>query len=136
MIVDASALIAILNREAGYRELVLALAEGAPMIPAPALTAFFAITGSHSETAARRAEELVRTLRRSGVEVAPFEERHAAITRRARESYGQGGAKGGALTLTDLMVYAVAKDQAAPILCVGPAFAKTDALIHPASRTA
>jgi ribonuclease VapC len=136
MIVDTSALVAIVNREEQFQDLARAMGRTNPMLPAPALTEFFVVTAGRSTAIGRMGEELIRVLRRSGLEIVPYEERHAAITRRARDAYGKGNGRGGLLNIVDLMVYAVAKDRAAPILCTGRDFASTDAMIHPASRTA
>lgn len=129
MIVDASALICVLNRAPGYKGLLRALVSEPAALPAPALSVFHLATARHSPQAARMGEELIRALRRADLDIPAYEERHAAIVRRARETWPH-------LNLTGLMVYALAKDRAAPILTASAAYAATDAAIHPASLIA
>jgi ribonuclease VapC len=129
MIVDASALIAVLNRAPGYKGVLRALVTGPAALPAPSLSVFHLATARHSAGAARMGEELIRALRRADLEIPAYEERHAAIVRRARETWPH-------LNLTGLMVYVMAKDRAAPILTASPAYGATDAVIHPASLVA
>jgi ribonuclease VapC len=69
-----------------------------------------------------------------GLSIVAFDRDHAEITATARELYGRGNGRGGRLNFGDLMVYAIAKSRAEPLLCTGRDFASTDREIHPASR--
>jgi ribonuclease VapC len=135
LIIDSSALVAIILGEPHSIELRDAIF-GAPeaQLPATAITEIQLVIGGRGRSYLVAAEALFELLFAKGVEVAPFERRHAAITAVAREQYGKGNAKGGLLNFGDLMVYAVAKDRGEALLCTGRDFASTDIEIHPASR--
>lgn len=69
------------------------------------------------------------------LEIEPFTAEDAEIAGEANRAHGKGNGKGGTLNLLDLMVYAMARRLAEPILCTGRDFAATGIDIHPASRT-
>jgi ribonuclease VapC len=135
LIIDSSALVAIILGEPHCIELRDAIF-GAPeaQLPATAITEIQLVIGGRGRSYLAAAEALFELLFAKGVEVAPFERRHAAITAAAREQYGKGNGRGGLLNFGDLMVYAVAKDRGEALLCTGRDFASTDIEIHPASR--
>lgn len=137
MIVDTSALMAILNDEEGVDELSGALATEDSFIPAPALVEFRRVV-SHRKSAAleRKAEVLLAELFSGRLKILEFRADHALSAAVANGRYGTRVAQGGTLNLLDLMVYGCAREQALPILCTGRDFTATDADIHPASRTA
>ena len=134
MIVDTSALVAIVLGEPGWGKLSEALKDGPRSIPAPAIMELQMVTGRRGGGDAERAEALLTALLADGVEVASFAYRHTQLTHIARERYGKGNGNGGLLNFGDLMVYAIAKDRGEPLLCTGRDFASTDVIIHPASR--
>lgn len=134
MIVDTSALIAILLGEVGSGRILDALDEEAGFLPAPALAEFWAVASGDRVDAAQQARELVDEWRDGGLTVLPFNEDHAQRVREAIPLYGKGNGRGGLLNLTDLMVYAVAKERGEPLLCTGKDFAATDLKLHAASR--
>lgn len=134
MIVDTSALVAIVLGEPGWELLRKALNDKPLIVPAPALTELHLVTAGRSEEDWQVAQALIDSLLRDGLQVAPFEKRHADITGAARGAYGRGNGRGGLLNFGDLMVYAVAKQRGEPLLCTGRDFASTDLAIHPASR--
>ncbi len=134
MIVDTSALVAIVLGEPGWEQLLEALGDGLRQIPAPVITELQMVTGRRGDGDVARAEALLDTLFADGVEVASFAHRHAQLTHIARERFGKGNGRGGLLNFGDLMVYAIAKDRGAALLCTGRDFASTDLAIHPASR--
>lgn len=135
MIIDSSALVAILLREAHSTELRDAiLGAKSAAIPAPAMTEIQLVIGGRGQQYLAATTALFEILLAEGVEVVAFDQRHADITAIAREAYGRGNGRGGKLNFGDLMVYAVAKDRGVPLLCTGHDFASTDLEIHPASR--
>lgn len=134
MIVDTSALIAVVLGEPGWEKLLDALKDGPRCIPAPALMELQLVTAGRGGGDPERADALLETLLGDGVEVASFAHRHAQLTKIGRERFGKGNGRGGLLNFGDLMVYAVAKDYDRPLLCTGRDFASTDLKIHPASR--
>ena len=134
MIVDTSALIAVLLGEEGNREILDALDEEAGFLPAPALAEFWTVAIRSRVDAAHQASVLLDEWRDGGLTVLPFTDEHALRVREAIPLYGKGNGRGGLLNLTDLMVYAVAKERAEPLLCTGQDFATTDLDLHAASR--
>ncbi|MBU6206146.1 MAG: type II toxin-antitoxin system VapC family toxin [Alphaproteobacteria bacterium] len=133
MIVDTSALVAIVRRESEFEAIFEALLSTSALLPAPARVELDRVVG---KTAHERhlTDVLIGELESSGLQIIPFGDHHASIARDANTRFGQGNGKGGALNLLDLMVYAVAQERGLPILCTGKDFAATDAVIHPASR--
>nr|WP_087573889.1 type II toxin-antitoxin system VapC family toxin [Sphingomonas sp. CDS-1] len=134
MIVDSSALIAVLLGEEGGDRILDALDEGAGFLPAPALAGFWAVASGSRVDAAQPARELVDQWRDGGLTVLPFTEDHAQRVLEAIPLYGKGNGRGGLLNLLDLMVYAVAQERGEPLLCTGKDFAATDIELHATSR--
>lgn len=132
MIIDTSALVAILKQEDGYLELRDAIGSEGGLLPAPAEVEFAMVAAGAGKTA--KAKELMQAYRESGLSTMEFSVVHAKIACEAFEPFGKGNGKGGPLNLLDLMVYAVAKERDEAILCTGKDFAATDARIHQASR--
>ena len=135
MIIDSSALVAIILGEPHGDELRDAIFGAATaQLPATAMTEILLVIGGRRQPHLAAAQRLFDLLLDNGVRVAPFEQRHAAITASARSQYGKGNGSGGKLNFGDLLVYAVAKDRGEPLLCTGADFTTTDLTIHPASR--
>ena len=134
MIIDTSALVAIVLAEAQWKVLRDAISVNACVIPAPVLTELQLTTPRHGVGIVAAAKALVFEIEQQGGQIAPFQQRHADITATARDLYGRGNGKGGILNFVDLMVYAIAKDRGMPLLCTGSDFASTDLVLHPASR--
>lgn len=134
MIVDTSALIAVLLGEEGRERILDALDDEASFLPAPALAEFWAVSSGGRVDAAQPARELIDLWRDGGLTVLPFTEEHARHVLEAIPLYGKGNGRGGVLNLLDLMVYAAAKERDEPLLCTGKDFATTDVALHPASR--
>jgi ribonuclease VapC len=132
MIVDTSALVAILKREAGFERLLDAIGLEGGGVPAPALVEFLMVAAGADLTT--RGAMLLDALREAGLVTIAFTAQHAATAGTARDRYGKGNGRGGRLNLLDLMVYAVAREQGEPLLCTGRDFASTDLQLHPASR--
>ena len=133
MIVDTSALVAIFLGEPDWQRLRSAIGSSRSAIPAPVLTELWLVTGGRGTDEVAGARLLVSSLVKSGVEIIGFDQHHADITVAARDLYGKGNGKGGALNFGDL-IYAVARQRNEPLLCTGRDFAATDLAIHPASR--
>lgn len=133
MVVDTSALIAVLQREPGHEAIATALAAGSFAISAPVLVEFWRVARRRNVMPVTLIEQFLQTILVKG-EVVSFLPEHAQSAASAAEAYGTGNGKGGLLNLLDLMVYGVAKVTGLPILCTGNDFASTDAAIHPASR--
>jgi ribonuclease VapC len=135
VIVDTSALVAILLREAGAEALLDAIAQKGGLLPSPARVEFIRVASGDRVGLAREAVKLLDLLGRLGLDTVAFTNEHARIASEANLRYGKGNGSGGVLNLLDLMVYAVAKEREEPLLCTGKDFATTDLIIHPASRS-
>ena len=134
MIIDTSALIAVLIGEAGCDALAEAIAAERGGIPAPAVVEFLRVASNQRFGLRPEAERLLASFARRGCLTLPFTADHATIAIAAEVQYGSGNGSGGMLNLLDLMVYAVASERGAPLLCTGKDFATTDIELHAASR--
>ncbi len=132
MIVDTSALIAVLIGEGGAARLLDAIESEPALLPAPARVEFLRVASGARLQLGAIAAELLAEWEAGGLTTIPFDAEHARLATQANERFGKG--KGGALNLLDLMVYAVAKERDEPLLCTGKDFAATDLELHPASR--
>jgi ribonuclease VapC len=124
MIVDSSALVAILEKEPEALRLVTAIA-GSPVRLLPAtcfLEASMILMGRRKEDGLR---DLDLSVARSGMEIAPFTESQARLARKAFERFGKGRhpAK---LNFGDCMAYALARETGEELLFKGTDFALTD----------
>lgn len=125
MVIDTSALIAILLGEPEASRLTRAIAEAsAPVVGAPTLVEATAVMlgrlGTHGEAM------LDALLQRLRVEVVPMTPGAAEAARRAYSRYGKGVGKPGVLNFGDCLSYGVAMDRGAPLLFVGDDFPRTD----------
>jgi ribonuclease VapC len=134
VIVDTSALVAVLYEEDHAAELRHAMLSQAASIPAPAVLEFLRVADLRSAGLGAIARDMLEDLVRNGTEIVPFDADHARIAAEANAQFGKGMGQGGKLNLLDLMVYAVAKHRGEPLLCTGKDFAASDALLHPACR--
>ena len=124
MIIDTSALIAILRDEDDAREIALAIerAETRRISAANYLETAVAIDGSRDPVASRRFDELVST---AELHVEPVTYEQARIAREAYRDFGKGRHRAG-LNFGDCFAYALAKDSREPLLFKGNDFAHTD----------
>ena len=128
MVVDTSALLAILKREDGWERLADALAS-APVrwISAATLVeagiVVHAMYGDHGE------RELDLLLSRARIETVAFSEEQSEVARSAFRRFGKG-CHPAALNFGDCFSYALAAMIDEPLLFVGNDFARTD--IQPA----
>lgn len=124
MILDSSAIVAVLRREKGYRKCAMALDEATELaIGAPTLfeTGMVAIGRFGLGGRARVAQ----FMERYGVVVISFDERHWRAAADAFIRYGKGRHPA-ALNFGDCMTYATAHLSDHPLLFTGEDFAKTD----------
>lgn len=134
MIVDTSALIAILLREPSGETLLEAIANEGGLLPSPARVEYLRVASGNRVGLGREAAMLLDRLEQLGLETVAFTSEHARIASDANARFGMGNGSGGVLNLLDLMVYAVTKERGEPLLCTGNDFSTTDLVIHPASR--
>lgn len=134
MIVDTSALIAVLTQEPGWEELRAALVDEPVRLPAPAMVEFMRVASGERLGLADKALALLDECEAIGMDVLEFTGQHAKLAAQAIAVHGKGCGSGGTLNLLDLMVYAVAQERGEPLLCTGKDFAATDLTLHAASR--
>ncbi len=122
MIVDSSALIALLLREPSAPAIASALG-GAPWaaIGAPTLTEAAIVAAARGVPPTALPALLVE----AGIDVLPYTHEHATVAAQAFRTYGRGRHAAG-LNFGDSMVYAIAKVADAPLLFVGDDFPLTD----------
>lgn len=124
MIVDSSAVVAILNREpdAERYEDAIASAPKRRMSVANLLEASIVVEGRGGAVAGH---ELDLLLERFGIELEPVTAEQLAAARRAWRRFGRGNHPA-ALNFGDCFAYALAETTGEPLLFKGGDFAKTD----------
>ena len=125
MIIDTSALIAILRAEDDARDMAVAI-ERAPVrriSAASYLETAFVIDASRDPVASRRFDELVETAELS---VEPVTHEQARIARDAYRDFGKGSGHKAGLNFGDCFAYALAKSTGEALLFKGDDFSHTD----------
>lgn len=125
MIVDTSAIIALIQREDPHAEQVAAALAGdrSPTMAAPSVVECLIVLTSRHGPVARTAFDRLRS--EINLAVAEFTADHAAAAHRAYVQYGKGRHPA-ALNYGDTMTYAAAKLANEPLVAVGNDFAQTD----------
>lgn len=124
MIVDSSAVIAVLLRQTGHEALLdrLEIAQSAG-IGTPTLVETGIVLGARLGIAGKSL--LARFIDEAGVTVVPFTADHWPIAVDAYIRYGKGRHPA-ALNFGDCLTYAVCRQADEPLLCVGDDFPRTD----------
>lgn len=124
MVLDTSALIAILLQEPGYERLAIAIENaGEILVGTPAiLEAGMVLSARMQQDARPLVQALLRQIR---ARVVPFDEAHAWAATGAFLRFGRGR-HSAALNFGDCMSYAVASNSGRPLLFTGDDFGKTD----------
>ena len=125
MIIDTSALIAILRAEDDASDMALAI-ESAPtrrISAANYLEAAVVIDASHDPIASRRFDELVDV---AELRVEPVTHDRARIARDAYRDFGKGSGHKAGLDFGDCFAYALAKSTGEALLFKGNDFSHTD----------
>jgi ribonuclease VapC len=124
VIVDTSALVAILRGEADAELFIDALAaEADPRVSAATLVETAAVVDANRDPVlSRRLDELLEA---SGVQVEPLTEEHARIARQAYRDFGKGSGHAAGLNLGDCFAYALAAATGEPLLFKGNDFSAT-----------
>ena len=124
MVIDSSALLAILFGEPEARALTTAVnADGTRLISAPTLLECSIVLAARYGDAGLR--ELDLFVHRATLDIVPFDGEHYEIARNAYRRFGKGQHPAG-LNYGDCMTYALAASAAEPILFVGNDFTRTD----------
>ncbi len=125
MIVDTSALVAILRGEQDGPELARII-ENAPIIrisTATYLETAIVLDANRDPVLSRRLDELLID---AAVQFEPVTEAQARIARSAYQDFGKGSGHPAKLNLGDCFAYALAKTSGEPLLFKGDDFGHTD----------
>ena len=124
MIVDTSALVAILRDEPEARRFAIALANAQKrrISAANFLETAIAIDGSRDPVASRLFDDL---LRESRIQIETVTEEQVRIAREAYRDFGRGSGHAAALNFGDCFAYALARTSGEPLLFKGRDFAHT-----------
>jgi ribonuclease VapC len=134
LIVDTSALIAIVAREPGYERLRAAVVNEDNVIPAPVAVEFHLVSSQVGNAPDPDAQPFLATLLGQSSRIESFPAEDAMLVPAAHQQHGRGNGLGGKLNLLDVMVYCMARRLERPILCAGQDFVPTGIMLHPASR--
>lgn len=123
MIVDTSAVIAILLGEPEAEDLIEALADApsSRMSTASYVEAAVVVDGNRNPVLSARFDELM-----NDIEVVPLTREHANAARQAYRDFGRGSGHPARLNLGDCFAYALARASGEPLLFKGDDFPHTD----------
>lgn len=133
MIIDTSALLAILRDEPEARPCAEAIERAATrrISAATFLEAAIVIDASRDPIASRRLDDLLTA---AGIVIEPVTEAQARIGREAYRDFGKGSGHSAQLNFGDCFAYALARVTGEPLLFKGSDFTHTD--VTPATRQA
>jgi ribonuclease VapC len=123
VIVDSSALVAIVLREPGWEVLAAKLSSGPAGAGAPTLAAAGVVLTA--KMGPRGRSLLARVVQEARVSLVPFTDEHWPVAVDAYGRFGKGR-HAAALNFGDCLTYAVASLAGQPLLYVGDDFGKTD----------
>lgn len=124
MIVDSSAIVAVLLRQPEHESLLDQLAAGPPLaVGAPTLAETGIVLAARVGVQGKTL--LTRFVQETGLVVVPFGDHHWSAAVDAFLHYGRGRHPA-SLNFGDCLTYAVARLSGEPLLCLGNDFAKTD----------
>ena len=126
MIVDASALVAIVRHEADYERVRNALADTVDPVRVASpnyLEAAIVIDARQDPRASRTLDNLIAEFE---IEIVPFTAELARFAREAYRDFGKGSGHQAKLNFGDCMAYALARSEREPLLYVGNDFSHTD----------
>lgn len=127
MILDASAIIAILRDEPEAKAYAIAIesADKRRLSAANFVEAAIVIDGSRDPIASRRLDEL---LNEAAIIIEPVTETQARIAREAFRDFGKGSGHPAKLNFGDCFAYALARTAGEPLLFKGDDFSHTDVM--------
>lgn len=125
MIVDTSAVIAILRDEPDAAQFAVAMEQADSLLMSTAnfLEAAIVIDASRDPVATRRFDDLIRE---SATVLEPVTEKQARIARAAYRDFGKGSGHPAQLNFGDCFAYALARDKGEALLFKGQDFRHTD----------
>jgi ribonuclease VapC len=125
MIVDSSALVAILRREPGHEIYQDALETNSP-VRISAANYFETSIVIDSRREFDLSMDFDRLMEGIGIQIEPVTPEHARIARQAYRDYGRGSGHRANLNFGDCFTYALARDKREPVLFKGNDFQHTD----------
>lgn len=125
MIIDTSALVAILRGEPDARRFAEAIqgANDRRISAATYVELGAVIDGARDPVASRRVDELLTT---ASISIEPVTEEQARLAREAYRDFGKGSGHAAALNFGDCFAYALARATGEPLLFKGDDFSRTD----------
>ena len=128
MIIDTSALIAILRDEPDAKECALAIekSKSRRLSAANFVETALVIDGSRDPITSRRFDDLIKEAQ---IIIEPVTEAQARIAREAYRDFGKGSGHPAKLNLGDCFAYALAKSFGEPLLFKGDDFSRTDVIL-------
>ena len=125
MIIDTSAIVAILQDEPESPDFAQAIEDNRPVRVSAAnwLEAAVVVDGNRSPALSRRFDEF---LREAGVEIEPVTAQQAELAREAYRTFGRGSGHSAHLNFGDCFAYALAMERDEALLFNGKDFAHTD----------
>ena len=125
MVIDSSALVALLLGEPETARFVTAIASASSrLISAPSYVETAIVMVARSGPEAQ--EKLDRLLADLAIEIVPFTRDQAVLAISAYRTYGKGGGHAAGLNFGDCFTYALAKLGSEPVLYKGNDFSRTD----------
>lgn len=125
MIVDTSAIVALVSKEPGWQQIDAELRRSErTRISAATLVELHAVLDRRLAPEQRRMVDFL--LDEYGVAVEPLTAEHARVAREAYRDFGRGSGHAAHLNLGDVFSYALAVASGEPLLFVGDDFTRTD----------
>jgi ribonuclease VapC len=126
MVLDSSAIIAILFQEADAAQFSLAIEQSFPRkMSAGTYLETAIVVEQRGRTAG--AENFDRLIEAAQIDIVPFDAAQARIAREAYRRFGRGNHRAG-LNFGDCFAYALSKHSGEPLLFKGADFARTDVI--------
>ncbi|MGC5614731.1 type II toxin-antitoxin system VapC family toxin [Georgenia sp. Z1491] len=123
MIVDSSALIAVLRGEPGWEQVAQVAVDGSCRMSTATWLEASVVADQRAPGGGERLDDLVDAL---GIELVPLSVRDAQVARLAYRRFGRGSGSQAMLNLGDCFSYALAATSGEPLLYVGDYFSATD----------
>ena len=125
MIVDSSAVVAIIRAESDAARYAVALAQAdrPRMCAANWLEAAVVVDSAHDPVASRRFDDVIEV---AAIEIVPVTPAQAVLARQAYRDFGRGSGSAAQLNFGDCFAYALAAEAHEPILFKGNDFVHTD----------
>lgn len=126
MIIDSSALLAVLLNEPERQDFVAAMLDAPCRMSAAALAEAGIVADQRSPALGRALDQLIAEL---DIEIVPLSGKQALMARRAYRRYGRGSRSPARLNFGDCLTYALAADTGEELLFKGEDFIHTDLLL-------